>query len=117
MTERPWPFDAEGWNAWLLDVGRNHLTLFMLAVWDPVGAQGAPEAADEYEDYVGRVFPFIRDDDVSGLADELRLIELREMGIFQPRPPGTPTHDYVAEQLIGLALASTWLWAGKPPPE
>lgn len=89
----------------------------MLALWDPVGVQDTPEAADEYEGYVGRVFPFIRDEDASALADELRLIEQRDMGIFQPRSPGITPHDQVAGRLIAMAQASAWIWAGKPLPE
>jgi hypothetical protein len=57
----------------------------LLHDWDPIGVKDAPEAADEYDAYVGRVYRLL----ISRATDEeitrtLLDIENREMGLDAP---------------------------------
>ena len=53
----------------------------LMAEWDPIGVDGIPEAADEYDSYIGGIYVLLRD----GASDEkiaghLAEIETKTMG-------------------------------------
>src|SRR5262245_59793907 len=73
--------------------------------WDPIGVNGIPEAAGEYDRYIGAIYGMIQrrasEHDIS--AHLLRL-EIDEMGMVNAAglPPRTEKRDAVAASLRGL---------------
>ena len=67
--------------------------------WDPIGVSGVPEAADEYDRYIGQVYRIVSS---GGSADEmtecLRRIEREEMEVST----SAETRRGVGEKLITL---------------
>ena len=62
------------WHAWWRRRGGAELRAILMQHWDPIGVAGVPEAADEYDGYVGSVGRMLREgasaDDVAAyLAD------------------------------------------------
>ncbi len=51
--------------------------------WDPIGVAGVPEAADEYDDYVGKVYVMLMDEWASSAAIAAYLFDIaaNHMGI------------------------------------
>jgi hypothetical protein len=54
----------------------------LMAEWDPIGVNDVPEAADEYDGYIGGIYALLRD----GASDEriaqhLSEIETKTMGL------------------------------------
>jgi hypothetical protein len=111
--KRAWPLSDQDWRDWYFEVGRSHLCLILLAVWDPLGVYDAHEAADEYERYTADALVYLRSEDADGLAGELARIEREWMGVAGRFGPHDERRD-VAKRIIALAWASAWLWAGKP---
>ena len=75
----------------------------LLTEWDPIGVSDVPEAADEYDRYVGGVYRLI----VSGatresLAQHLGEIESKDMGLF-----GSSAQDllHAADELLSIDLS------------
>ncbi len=50
-------------------------------VWDPIGISGAPEARDEYHNYVQQVLNLALADDEDRLAEHLHSLETKHMGL------------------------------------
>jgi hypothetical protein len=72
----------------------------LMAEWDPIGVDGIPEAADEYDSYVGVVGQMLRD----GTTDEelaRYLADIREnyMGLG-PSSTGRELDGAVAAHLV-----------------
>jgi hypothetical protein len=59
---------------------RSHIRRVLMEEWDPIGVSDIPEAADEYDGYIGGVYELL-DDGASEqeIAAHLRGIEVREM--------------------------------------
>jgi len=53
--------------------------------WDPIGVAGIPEASDEYDNYVGKVYVMLMDEQASAAAitDYLYYIATDYMGLSQ----------------------------------
>lgn len=50
--------------------------------WDPIGVKDIPEAADEYDSYLGDIFGLIeRDSTETQISDYLRWVETHRMGL------------------------------------
>jgi hypothetical protein len=67
-------------------------------IWDPIGVAGVPQARDEYQGYVSRVFGMLYEGcGPSAIAAYLSEVSVDAMGLR-----GAPEHDLkVAEILIG----------------
>ncbi len=64
--------------------------------WDPIGVNEHPEARDEYQSYVPRVFSLkLKGGTAQQIADCLIKIEREEMGLF-----GKPDHNQIIAQKI-----------------
>jgi hypothetical protein len=60
-----------------------------MAEWDPIGVKDVPEAADEYDSYIGGMFDLLeRKASEHELAEYLRRIEVDRMGLV--RASGEP---------------------------
>ena len=54
----------------------------LLKEWDPIGVKEVPEAQDEYEGYIGRVYRLLAQGAPTiQIADELEKITTKEMGL------------------------------------
>ena len=71
--------------------------------WDPIGVKDIPEAADEYDSYVGGVYRLIASGSTAqGLAEHLARIELTRMGTGPIDPARLIP---VAERLLALDVS------------
>ena len=53
-----------------------------MAEWDPIGVHDVPEAADEYDSYIGGIFELLEHRaSEDSLAEYLRHIETERMGL------------------------------------
>ena len=51
--------------------------------WDPIGVRGIPEAADEYDSYVGKAYVMLLDEHANAATIEAYLLEIatKHMGM------------------------------------
>ena len=49
------------WRSWWRDSGESELRRVVIGSWDPIGVSSYPEAADEYDGYLGRIAVRLRD--------------------------------------------------------
>lgn len=74
----------------------------LMECWDPIGVQDVPEAADEYDDYVGGVYRLLANDATAeGIAKHLWDIEVYRMGLAS-KPGGLERLDPVARRLLAI---------------
>ena len=61
---------------------RRKIRGILVAQWDPIGVDGIPEAADEYDSYVGGVYELLEAGAaVAAISEYLRGIEVDRMGM------------------------------------
>jgi hypothetical protein len=60
---------TEDWLAWWRASGERELRCILMTAWDPIGVGDAPEAWDEYDDYLPGVASRLRD--VKGFEEKL----------------------------------------------
>jgi hypothetical protein len=71
----------------------------LLREWDPIGVADIPEAADEYDSYVGQVYALlIRQEPLYKLVDFLWWAETEHMGLCGNRR----RTEQIAERLLRL---------------
>ena len=71
----------------------------LLHDWDPIGVADVPEAADEYDSYIGAVYRLLASGaDEQQLAVHLAAIQTDRMGL--PQAPEYLIH--VARRLLGI---------------
>ena len=75
----------------------------LMDVWDPIGVRDIPEAAEEYDGYVGAVYLMLveRRASVEELAAWLSNIATDRMGL-SPHPDRDARHATAAEALVAL---------------
>ena len=71
---------------------RSRIRRVLMEEWDPIGVEDVPEAADEYDSYIGGVFDLLeRKASGDELAEYLRRIEIDRMGLVNAsREPLVP---------------------------
>ncbi len=70
------------WHMWWKKRGAAGIRARLMREWDPIGAQGIPEAADEYDSYVGTVGTMLRDGARAGeLRAYLRDVRVHRIGM------------------------------------
>ena len=71
----------------------------LMREWDPIGVAGIPEAADEYDSYVGELYGLlIRREPVHKMVDFLWWVETEHMGLAGSHRKT----EKVAERLLRL---------------
>ncbi len=71
----------------------------LLREWDPIGIGDLPEAADEYDGYVGEIYGMLlRHESRQQLTDYLWWIETQHMGLYGNRP----TTEAIAARLCEI---------------
>jgi hypothetical protein len=92
--------ELSDWHMWWKERGGNGVRRLLMARWDPIGVQDMPEAADEYDSYVGVVGRMLRE---GAAAEQIRvyLADIREnyMGLG-PSTGGAERDQAVAAQLV-----------------
>lgn len=79
--------DNQQWRAIMLDKGtsrdiRSRIRWVLMEEWDPIGVKDVPEAADEYDSYIGGIFELLeRNASGQEVAEYLRRIEIDKMGL------------------------------------
>jgi len=65
---------------------RRRIRAILLDEWDPIGIRDVPEAADEYDGYIGKIYDLIsRDAPPSEVEEYLRWAEVEHMGLPDKR--------------------------------
>jgi hypothetical protein len=70
-----------------------------MEVWDPIGVRDAPEAEDEYDDYVGKVCVMLMQEraSASAIAAHLHDIAIDRMGL-------SPTLELMAASIAAAKV-------------
>ncbi len=70
---------------------------YLLAVWDPIGVSGTPEAADEYDGYIAELGERLREGaKPARIADYLAFVRVEGMAM----PPHRAVDLEVADSLV-----------------
>jgi hypothetical protein len=78
--------DLEEWQRWWKTRGAAELRVLLIARWDPIKINGVPEAADEYDAYLGPLARRLREGaDARAVCEYLSDIQTQRMG-----SPATP---------------------------
>ncbi len=76
----------------------------LMECWDPIGVQGIPEAADEYDSYVGGVYRLLASHATAEeIAKHLWDIEVYRMGLAS-RPGGLERVRPVTQKLLAIEV-------------
>jgi hypothetical protein len=85
---------------------RRHIRRILMAEWDPIGVSDIPEAADEYDSYIGGVYELLeRGSSQTSIYTYLRNIEVDQMELVDAsRQPLLPEskRNAVASSLARL---------------
>jgi hypothetical protein len=77
--------ELSAWHRWWKQRGGAHIRKVLMEEWDPIGIAGIPDAADEYDTYVGGVGQMLHE---GASAEDLEeyLVNAREerMGLGPP---------------------------------
>jgi hypothetical protein len=86
---------------WWKRSGARELRKILMDEWDPIGVAGIPEAADEYDSYLGQIAEHLRNGESGDqIGDYLRWVEEEQMGLS----PTTKARERDRE--VGARLAS-----------
>jgi hypothetical protein len=94
---------AHGRNKYQSRDNRARVRQVLMDEWDPIGVRNAPEAQDEYDSYVGRVYVMLMDERAS--ASEIGKYLFRvatEYMDLSPRPELLQRANRTAETLLHL---------------
>jgi hypothetical protein len=74
---------AHGRNKYQSRENRTRVREILMRDWDPIGIAGVPEAADEYDPYVGKVYVMLMDERAPAdtIAAYLLDVATRNMGL------------------------------------
>ena len=95
--------ELSAWRSWWHRIGERELRQLAMGKWDPIGVAGVPEAADEYDAYLGQIAKRLRE----GLsAEELAqfLTSLTAYMGLEPRPDADLT---ASREMYAWYAAST----------
>jgi|ERR1039458_2453128 hypothetical protein len=78
--------ELEEWHRWWKTRGAQELRMLLMTHWDPIGVNGIPEAADEYDSYLGGLAEKLREGaGARGVCEYLSEIQTERMEL-----PATP---------------------------
>ena len=94
---------AHGRNKYQSRESRARIREILLHQWDPIGVSDVPEAADEYDAYVGKVYTMLMDDraEAAEIANYLFNLATKHM-LISPSESLVQGSDEVAKLLVGL---------------
>jgi hypothetical protein len=74
--------DLEDWQRWWKTRGAAELRVLLIARWDPIKINGVPEAADEYDAYLGPLARKLREGaDAHAVCEYLSDVQTERMGL------------------------------------
>jgi len=92
--------ELEKWHRWWKERGGRGVRRLLMDEWDPIGVRGIPEAADEYDVYVGVVGRMLHEGATAdGIEAYLRGIREDYMGLG-PSKNGEVRDREVAHRLL-----------------
>ena len=76
---------AHGRNKYQARINRARVRDVLMREWDPIGVSGIPEAADEYDSYLGTIYLMLLDARTNHkrVADHLLSIAVNSVGISE----------------------------------
>ena len=87
------------WHKWWKHSGARELRRLLMEEWDPIGVRGIPEAADEYDGYLGPIASRLREEaSAEEIARYLTDVEEERMGLV-PSPATRPRNDALARRI------------------
>ena len=94
---------AHGRNKYQSRENRAKVREILMQEWDPIGVRGVPEAQDEYDSYVGRVYVMLMDEGATreAIAAYLFDIAAHYMGLG-PRPELAERSSRTAAVLVAM---------------
>lgn len=79
--------ELQDWQTWWKKQGAKQLRLILMNHWDPIGVRGVPEAADEYDGYLGQIANRLQDEaGPAEIADYLTWVRSDRMGLGDSEP-------------------------------
>jgi hypothetical protein len=79
--------DLADWHMWWKRRGARELRRILMEEWDPIRVRGVPEAADEYDAYLGPLVARLREGASAGaVAEYLTEVEEDRMGLGKSSP-------------------------------
>jgi hypothetical protein len=91
--------ELSAWHAWWKARGGAGIRRVLMEEWDPIGVSGIPEAADEYDTYVGAVGELLHQG-ASAEKIEAYLREVREERMGLTRSPAEDAERPIATRLV-----------------
>ena len=74
--------ELDEWHRWWKTRGGRGLRRILMEQWDPIGVAGMPEAADEYDSYVGQVGTMLHEGATqAAIAEYLTGVRTEHMGL------------------------------------
>jgi hypothetical protein len=96
--------ELEDWHSWWKTSGAQELRKLLMTYWDPIGVNGIPEAADEYDSYLGPLAKKLREGaDARGVSEYLSEIQRKRMEI----PARDDQLAYVSERVANWYAVET----------
>ena len=93
--------ELSDWHMWWKERGSAGIRRLLMEQWDPIGVNDVPEAADEYDSYVGVVGRMLREGKTqSELTAYLTAVREDRMG-DGPSKVGRERDGAVADRLFG----------------
>jgi hypothetical protein len=72
--------ELSAWHMWWKRSGAAQLRSIVVEEWDPIGVRGVPEAADEYDSYLGQIGERLREgktaDEIAGYLTEVEEVRM-----------------------------------------
>ncbi|HEY4347349.1 MAG TPA: hypothetical protein VGM80_07140 [Gaiellaceae bacterium] len=95
------------WHMWWKRSGAAQLRSILMDEWDPIGIHGVPEAADEYDSYLGQLGARLREGGgVDEISKYLTDIEEVHMGLGQSEAARTRNRA-LAQRLVDWQAMET----------
>ncbi len=84
---------------------RDQIRRVLMDQWDPIGVNDIPEAADEYDSYIGKIYELIKGDaSEDEIAAHLRTIEIQRMEMIDAS--GVPLLSPAKRDIVASSLRS-----------
>jgi len=101
--------DLADWHMWWKQKGATGVRRILMETWDPIGVADAPEAADEYDSYLGPLGAQLREGaTATAIENYLRHVRKTLMGLDSPSL--RPRDQATAQRLVD------WYAAEMRPP-
>lgn len=99
--------ELSDWHMWWKRSGARELRQMLMDEWDPIGVAGVPEAADEYDSYLGQIGERLRAGATAdALGDYLVWVEEDRMGLTSTAEARERDRELGARLITWYAVAT-----------